>query len=223
MWIVKNTNKTKSLFLHPILLPVFIFIPTFTSASSPQVTEGNGERELWSIHDTSFLVLLLLMLFPCSSIESPLQDTILNTVLQHGSFQWGTVLQEWTASERLQVMPENLLLCGFFSMDPSAWNNSSPTLSLHNLQLQITTTCFNADSPRGCRWISAPLCSPMGCRAQQPWLTVLLPTGCKRISALGPGATPLPPSTLTSVSAGLFLPHISHSSNSCNTTLFTLS
>lgn len=109
MWIVRNNNKTKSLFLPPILLPRLIFTLTFTSASSPQVAEGDGEEELWSIHNSSFLLLLLLMLFPCSRMGSPPQDTVLNIVLQHGSFQWSIVLQEWTALKRSQVMPENLL------------------------------------------------------------------------------------------------------------------
>ena len=62
-------------------------------------------------------------------------------------------------------------------------------------------------SSLGCRWISAPLWTPMVCRGTA-CLTMVCSTGCRGISVLAPGAPPPPPSALTLASAEL---HASHS------------
>ena len=55
-------------------------------------------------------------------------------------------------------------------------------------------TCSSVGSSTGCRWISAPPWISMGCRGN--------------LSAPAPGAPPLLPSSLTLVSAELFLSHL---------------
>jgi len=59
----------------------------------------------------------------------------------------------------------------------------------------------------GCRWISAPPWTAMGCRGTA-CLTMVFITGCRGISAPEPGAPPPSPASLTLVSAELFLSHI---------------
>ena len=66
-----------------------------------------------------------------------------------------------------------------------------------------------------CRWISAPPWVSMGCRGTA-CLTMVFITGCRGISALVPGAPPSPPpSSLTLVSAELFLSHCLLSLSCC--------
>lgn len=72
--------------------------------------------------------------------------------------------------------------------------------------LQVST-CSGMGSTRGCRWISVPLWSFMGCRSTASYPTVFI-MGCMGISALVPGASPAPPTPLTLESAELFVSHI---------------
>jgi len=65
--------------------------------------------------------------------------------------------------------------------------------------------CSGVGSSKGCRWISAPPWTSMGCRGAA-FLTMVFSTGCRGFSALAPGVPP-PPSSLTLVSAELFLLH----------------
>ena len=69
------------------------------------------------------------------------------------------------------------------------------------------STSSRVGSSTGCRWMSAPPWTSMGCRGTA-CLTVVFIVGCKGISAPAPGAPPPPPSSLTLVSAELFLVHI---------------
>jgi len=76
---------------------------------------------------------------------------------------------------------------------------SQPPLGIHLLQHGVPST--------GCRWISAPPWTSMGCRGRA-CLTMVFITGCKRkLSAPESRAPPPPPSSLTLVSAELFLSH----------------
>ena len=69
------------------------------------------------------------------------------------------------------------------------------------------STCSGMWSSPGYRRISAPLWTSMDCMGTA-CLTMVFITGCRgKISALKPGAPPPPPSSLTLVSAELFLPH----------------
>jgi len=65
------------------------------------------------------------------------------------------------------------------------------------------STCSGVLSSTGCRWISAPLWTPWAAEGQ-PASPL---SGCRGISAPVPGAPPPPPSSVTLVSAKLFLSH----------------
>jgi len=131
-----------------------------------------------------------------------------------GPFPQGAVLQEQAApawiphgvtspasksalawaplSRGLQVLPG-----AFSSMGLPM--GSQPPSGIHLLQRGVPST--------GCRWISAPPWTSMGCRGTT-CLTMVFITSCKgRVSALASRAPPPPPSSLTLVSAELFLSH----------------
>ena len=78
-----------------------------------------------------------------------------------------------------------------------------------------TSFCSGVGSSTGCRWISAPPWTSMGCKGTA-CLTMVFTTGCRGISAPAPGAPPPPPSSLTLVSAELFLSHILSPLSGCN-------
>ena len=103
----------------------------------------------------------------------------------------------------------------------SIHGSTGPARSLLQCGLPMGVTCLRAPtcsgvgSPTGCGWVSAPPFTSVG--AGHSCLTVGCSTGCGGISALVPGAPPPPPSSLTLVSAELFLSHIltSLSSDCC--------
>ena len=70
---------------------------------------------------------------------------------------------------------------------------------------QSGTDCSGMESSMGCRCISAPVWSSMGCR-ETTCFTMVFSTGCRGIPALVPGAPPPPPCSLP----GAFLSHFSH-------------
>jgi len=106
-----------------------------------------------------------------------------------------------------RVLPANLLQCGLLSLHKSAGPGRS--LLQHGLPTGSQTplgasTCSSMGSSTGCRSISALLWTSMDCRGTA-CLTMVFFTGCRGISAPVPEAPPLPPSSQTLVSAGLFL------------------
>jgi len=105
-----------------------------------------------------------------------------------------------------QVPPANLLQVG-----SSLHGSSGPARSLlqHGLPTGSqrplgTSTCSSVWSSMACRWTSAPLWTSMGCGGTA-CLTMVFSTGSRGISAPAPGAPRPPPSSLTLVSAELFL------------------
>jgi len=170
----------------------------------------------------------LLTLCPCSRVRSlswetvfhellqcgPLpQAAVLQELLQRGSLPQGAVLQEQTAvawvphgvrspaskpapawaplTSGTQVLP------GACSSMGSPWGHS----------LLRASTCSSVGSSPGCRWRSAPPWTSTGCRGTA-CPTMVCSMGCRGTSALAPGEPPLAPSSLTLVSAELFLSHI---------------
>ena len=109
-----------------------------------------------------------------------------------------------------QALPANLLQHGLLSLHGSTGPamsllqhglpmGSQPTSGIHLLQRGVHST--------GCRWISAPLWTSMGWRGTA-CITMVFSMGCRgKVSALASWAPPLPPSSLTLVSAELFLSH----------------
>jgi len=77
------------------------------------------------------------------------------------------------------------------------------------------STCSGVGSSMGCRWRSAPPWASTGFRGTV-CLAMVFSTGCRGISAPAPGALPHPPSSMTSVSAELFLSHILTPFSPCN-------
>jgi len=83
----------------------------------------------------------------------------------------------------------------------------SSTGSPQGHSLFWASSCSGVGSSVGCRWISAPPWTSMGCRGTT-CLAMVFSTGCRGISAPAPGAPPSHPSSLTLVSAELFLLHL---------------
>ena len=131
------------------------------------------------------------------------QAAALHELPQHGSFPWGAVLQEQAAPA---WVPHRVT-------SPA----SKPALAWAPLSMRpqvLPGTCSGVGFSTGCRWISAPPWTFMGCRATA-CLIMIFTTGCRGISAPAPGAPPPPPSSLTLVSAELFLSHILTPLSSC--------
>jgi len=107
------------------------------------------------------------------------------------------------------------------SVDSSIHRSTGParTLVQHELSMGSQSpsgapVCSDLGSSKICRWISAPPWTSMSCR-ETTCLTMVFSMGCSRISAPVPGAPPPSPSSLSLVSAGLFLSHIHNSLFCC--------
>jgi len=108
-----------------------------------------------------------------------------------------------------QALPVNLLQVGLLSpwvrgpgrslLQHRLHLGSQPPAGIHLLQCVVPST--------GCRWISAPPWSSLGCRGTTCLTTVFIMNFRGKVSALAPGAPPPPPSSLILVSAELFLSH----------------
>jgi len=147
----------------------------------------------------------LLRLFLCSNLRSLSLETVLHKLLQCESFRQAAllhkqpkrgslpqcaVLQEQAAPAWVpmgsQVLPANLLQRGLLSLHRS----TGPARSLLQLRLSMgsqpplgTSTWSGVGSSTGCRWISAPLWTSMGCRGIT-CLTMVFITGCMGNSLL---------------------------------------
>jgi len=138
---------------------------------------------------------------------------VLHKLTQRGSLPWGAVLQEQAAPAWVPhgitspdskpapawaplSMGPQVLPGACFSMG-SPWSHS----------LLQASTCSSVGSPTGCRWIATLLWTSIGCRGTA-CLTMVFIMGCKgKLTAPGSQAPPPPPSSLTLVSAELFLSH----------------
>jgi len=160
----------------------------------------------------------LLTLIPSSSVGSLPQDTVLHELLQHGSVSLAEVLQERTAPpwvlQRLQFLSEKLLPRGLLPIPDR--------LSMGSSFFQGTPLCSSVGSSPGSRWISAPLWTSMVYKGTV-CLTMVFSMGCRGISAPAPVAPPAPLSSLTLVSAGLFLEHFLTPLSQLLHNIFTLS
>jgi len=160
----------------------------------------------------------LLTLFPCSSVGSLPQETVLHEFLPHescpqhaalhkllqrGSFPQGAIFQEQAAP--VWVPHE---VTGPASKSAPAWAPLSMGLQVLPAACSIATshspiwasTCSGVGSSMGCRWISAPPWISMGHRGTA-CLPMVFTTSCRGISSPAPGAPPPPPSLLILESA----------------------
>jgi len=126
--------------------------------------------------------------------------------LFHGVQSFRNRLLQRGSTTGSHVLPANLLQHGLLSPQVLAVT-CSKTGSPWGHSLLQASTCSGVRSFTGCRWMSAALWTSMGCR-RTACLTMVFTMGCRRSSALAPGAPPPPPSSLTLVSAELFLSYI---------------
>jgi len=121
----------------------------------------------------------------------------------HGVQSFRNRLLQYGSPMGSQVLPANLLQHGLLSprvhrscQEPALHGKlttvSQPPSGIHLLQCGVPFV--------GCRWVSAPLWTSVGCRGTA-FLTMVFSTSCRGISALA-SVTPSPsPSSLTLVSA----------------------
>jgi len=208
---MRNKTKFKNTFPLPLPASWAKFTVEF-STSSPERHRGTGNggysQFITCCLCHSFLLRGgLLTLCPCSSVGPT-----------HGG-QSSKNCSSMSPSHRLQLFTNCSSVGTPKGHKPYQQTCSSLGSSLHGstgpgrslLQrglprgpLWASTYSIMASST-GCRWISAPPWTSMGCRGTA-CLTMIFSTGCP--SAPVPGAPPLPPSSLTLVSAEQFLSHI---------------
>ena len=178
----------------------------------------------------------LLTLFPCSSVGSLPRETVLHELLQRESLPQATVLHELLQHGSLprvqsfrnrllqhgspagsQVLPANLLQRGLlFPWVHRSCQEPAPAWAFHRVTASFGHPPAPAWGPPQAAGGYLLHCKPsMGCRGTA-CLTMVFTTGCRGISALAPGAPPPPPSSLTLVSAELFLSHLLTPLCSCN-------
>jgi len=214
-------NKTKSLkknLPHPSLLSGLIFTTEF-STFSPQMMWGDWERGLWSIHQT----LSLLLLPPhgedsshsstapaCGPSHEKRSSTNCPSVgPSHKVQSFRNRLLHRGSPTGSQALPANLLQCGLLSLwVHRSWQEPAPAQASHRV-----TASFR--HPPAVVWgpfhgLQVEICSTMD-RHGTACLTMVFIMCCRGTSAPAPGVHPAPPSSLTLVSAELFLLY-SHSS-----------
>jgi len=172
----------------------------------------------------------LLTLCPCSSMKSLSQETVLHKLLQCGSFPQAAALHELPQRGSLPqgaVLQKQAAPALVPHGVTSPASKPAPAWASLSMGLQVLAgACSSVGLPTGSqlpsgihllrngvpstgyRWISAPPWTSMGCRGTI-CLTMVFITGCKgRLSAPTFRAPPPPPpSSLTLVSAELFLSH----------------
>ncbi|KAM9591178.1 uncharacterized protein ACIBXB_006075 [Morphnus guianensis] len=212
-------NKTKSQNTFPPPLPSsqaqlhswILYLP-------PQRRRGTGNGVY--VHHTLFSAASsssgggLVTLFPCSSVGSLPRETVLHELLQRGSFPQAAVLHELLqhgSLPRHAVLQEHIAPAWVPHGVTSPARKPAPWAPLSTDPQVLPGACSSVGFPRGHSLLRAPTCSGMGsstgCRGTA-CLTMVFTMGCRGISALAHGAPPPPPSSLTLVSAGLFLLHV---------------
>ncbi|KAM9590480.1 uncharacterized protein ACIBXB_005736 [Morphnus guianensis] len=225
-------NKTKSQNTFPPPLPSSrAQLHSRILYQAPPAAQGDGDGVY--VHHTLFSAASsssgggLITLFPCSSVGSHPRETVLHELLQRGSFPRAAVLHELLqhgSFPRCAVLQAQTAPAWAPHGVTSPASKPAPWAPLSTDPQVLPGACSSAGFPRGhsplreptcsgvgsstgCRWISAPPWTSMDCRGTA-CLTMVFTTGCRGISAPVPGASPPPPSSLTLVSAGLFLLHV---------------
>ena len=173
---------------------------------------GAGARGLGVVVSSSHVVSVtpsfskggFLTLFPCSSMGSLPQETVLHELLQCGSFPqaevnpkmlqcgsilWAAVLQEWTTPAWVPqgvTSPASKSAPAWAPLSPRgdrSYQELAPARASHRV-----TACFGHTHllrggvpSTGCRWISAPLWTSVGCR-RTACLTMVFSVGCRGMS-----------------------------------------
>ncbi|XP_049649808.1 uncharacterized protein LOC126035336 [Accipiter gentilis] len=228
--VMRSKMKSQNTFPPP-LRSSRAQLPSRISPPSPPSGTGGQGWGLWSSHVIFCRFTSsgrgLITLFPCSSVVSHPRETVLHELLQrgpfpraavlhellqHGSIPRCAVLQEHTAPARVPhgvTSPARKpALWAPLSTDPQVLPGACSSAGFprgHSLLRE--PTCSGVGSSTGYRWISAPPWTSLDCRGTA-CLTRVFTTGCRGIFAPAPGASPPPPSSLTLVSAGLFLLHV---------------
>ena len=138
-----------------------------------------------------------------------LSFTILSSVDPfHGVQSFRNRLLHFGSPTGSQVLQANLLQCGPLFMGHISFQEPAPVWALHGVTASLGHIhLLWHGSCTGCRWICAPPWSSMGYRGTTCF-TMVFSRCCRGISALAQAAPSAPPSSLTLVSAALFLSNI---------------